>query len=53
MTRWLENFAFRIPLRFWILIAGASIIMLIAALTVSLQTWKAATKNPVDSLKYE
>jgi len=53
MTRWLENFAFRIPLDWWIYILGASIIMIIAALTVSWQTWKAAIKNPVDSLKYE
>jgi putative ABC transport system permease protein len=53
MTRWLENFAFRIPLNWWIFILGASIIMIIAALTVSWQTWKAAIKNPVDALKYE
>ena len=50
MTKWLENFAFRIPLNWWIFISGASIIMIIAALTVSWQTWKAAIKNPVDAL---
>jgi ABC-type antimicrobial peptide transport system permease subunit len=53
MTKWLENFAFRIPLNWWIFILGASIIMIIAALTVSWKTWKAAIKNPVDALKYE
>jgi ABC-type antimicrobial peptide transport system permease subunit len=53
MTIWLENFAFRITLNWWIFISGASIIMIITALTVSWQTWKAARKNPVDALKYE
>jgi putative ABC transport system permease protein len=53
MTKWLENFAFKISLAWWIFISGAIIIMIITALTVTWLTWKAARINPVDTLKYE
>ncbi len=53
MTKWLENFAFRISLSWWIFVSGAFIVLIITAFTVSWQTWKAARTNPVDSLKYE
>jgi putative ABC transport system permease protein len=53
MTRWLENFAFRIAMNWWIFIEGMVIVLIITALTVSWQTWKAARTNPVDALKYE
>jgi len=53
MSKWLENFAFRITLSWWIFILGAFMVLMITALTVSWQTWKAASTNPVDSLKYE
>ncbi|MDD4031716.1 MAG: ABC transporter permease, partial [Bacteroidales bacterium] len=53
MSKWLENFAFRITLSWWIFISGAFMVLMITALTVSWQTWKAASTNPVDSLKYE
>ena len=53
MNKWLENFAFRITLNLWTFIFGSLIILGITALTVSLQTWKAAIANPVDTLKYE
>jgi putative ABC transport system permease protein len=53
MTKWLENFAFRITLDWWVFMSGAIIVLIITALTVSLQTMKAASTNPVDSLKYE
>lgn len=53
MNSWLENFAFRINLDWWIFLSGALIILVLTILTVSFQTWKAAIKNPVDALKYE
>ena len=53
MKKWLENYTFRTDLNWWIFILGALFILAITLLTVSVQTWKAATKNPVDSLKYE
>lgn len=53
MTKWLTNFAFRITISWLIFISAAFIILMITALTVSWQTWKAAKTNPIDSLKYE
>jgi putative ABC transport system permease protein len=53
MTKWLENFAFKISLTWWIFISGAIIILIITTLTVTWLTWKAARLNPVDTLKYE
>lgn len=53
MTKWLENFAFKISLTWWLFLSGAIIILIITALTVTWLTWKAARINPVDTLKYE
>ena len=53
MYRWLQNFAYRININIWIFILSGTIALFIALLTVSYQTVKAATANPVDSLRYE
>lgn len=53
MQQWLNNFAYKIPLSWWIFFAAGTAVFLIAILTVSLQSWKTATRNPVDSLRYE
>ena len=53
MNKWLENFAYRIDISIGTLIFSAIMLMIIAMLTISYQTVKAAMKNPVDSLKYE
>ncbi|RJP66952.1 MAG: ABC transporter permease [Ignavibacteriales bacterium] len=53
MNKWLEDFAYRIEISWWIFILSGGISLLIALATVSFQTIKAATANPVDSLKYE
>lgn len=53
MNRWLQDFAYRINISWWIfLIAGAAAI-LIAVVTVSFQAIKAAIANPVKSLRSE
>lgn len=52
-NRWLQSFAFRIPIHWWIFIITGAISLLIAALTVSAQAIKAALANPVNSLKNE
>jgi putative ABC transport system permease protein len=52
-NKWLQNFAFRITLDVWIFILSGLTAFLIALLTVSYQSIKAATANPVDSLRYE
>jgi putative ABC transport system permease protein len=51
--KWLQNFAYRTELSWWIFILSGIIALGIALLTVSLQSWKAATRNPVEALRYE
>jgi len=53
MNSWLQNFAYRINLSWWMFILAAALALLIALITVSFQTVKAALKNPIDSLRYE
>jgi ABC-type antimicrobial peptide transport system permease subunit len=53
MSRWLQNFAYRISFSWWILAAAAAIAIFIALATVSLQALKAAVANPVKSLRTE
>ena len=53
MTIWQKRFAYRTDFNWWIFaVAGISAI-LIALLTVSWQSWRAATRNPVEALRYE
>ncbi|WP_066630010.1 ABC transporter permease [Labilibacter marinus] len=53
MRNWLENFAYKTEFSWWIFaIAGISALG-ITIITVSWQSWKAATRNPVESLRYE
>jgi putative ABC transport system permease protein len=53
MQNWLQNFAYRTEVGVWIFALSATLSLAIALLTVSYQTIKAATANPVDSLRYE
>ncbi len=53
MHKWLQNFAYKTELSWWIFAAAGSIALAIAMLTVSVQSYKAATRNPVESLRYE
>ena len=53
MRSWLQNFAYRIPLSAWMFLGAALAAFLIAAIVISLQTYRAASANPADSLKYE
>jgi len=50
---WLQYFAYKTELSWWIFALAGLIAMGIALLTVSLQSWRAATRNPVESLRYE
>jgi ABC-type antimicrobial peptide transport system permease subunit len=53
MNKWLQNFAYRIDIT-WVVFALAGIFaLLIALLTVSWQSYRAASKNPVEALRYE
>ncbi|MGD9346727.1 MAG: ABC transporter permease [Candidatus Aminicenantes bacterium] len=53
MNKWLENFAYRASIGVGTFILSALLALLIALLTVSFQTIRAAIANPVDSLRYE
>jgi putative ABC transport system permease protein len=53
MHRWLENFAYKTELNWWIFALAGLLALGIALLTVSWQSWRAATRNPVESLRYE
>ncbi len=53
MNKWLENFAYKTTLSWWIFALAGVLALGIALLTVSFQSWKAANRNPVESLRYE
>jgi putative ABC transport system permease protein len=53
MNKWLEGFAYKTELSWWIFILAGMLALGIALLTVSWQSWKAATRNPVEALRYE
>ena len=53
MNRWLENFAYKTNLSWWIFALAGLLALGIALLTVSWQSWRAATKNPVEALRDE
>lgn len=53
MTRWLQNFAYRITIAPWIFFVAAIVAFLIAFITVSGRAITAALANPVDALRYE
>jgi putative ABC transport system permease protein len=53
MHKWLENFAYKTELSWWIFALAGLLAMGIALLTVSWQSWRAATRNPVEALRYE
>ncbi len=53
MNRWLLDFAYRIDIPWWVFLIAGCIAVLIAFVTISLQTVKAAISNPVKSLRME
>ena len=53
MNKWLQNFAYKINLSLVIFLGAAAGALLIALVTISFQTSRAALANPVDTLRYE
>ncbi len=51
--RWLETFALKINMSWWVFAITGLATILIAILAVSWQSWKAAARNPVEALRYE
>ncbi|MBE9518756.1 MAG: hypothetical protein IMY68_09305, partial [Bacteroidetes bacterium] len=53
MNKWLENFTYKSPLSWWIFALAGLTAMLLALMTVSVQSWRASSKNPIEALRYE
>ena len=53
LRRWLENFAYRIDMPWWVFALAGALATLIAVLTISLQSIKAALASPIHSLRNE
>jgi putative ABC transport system permease protein len=53
VNKWLQNFAYKTDLSWWVFALAGILALAVALLTVSWQSWRAATRNPVESLRYE
>lgn len=53
MNKWLQNFAYKTGLSWWVFVLAGMLALVIALLTVSWQSWRAASRNPVEALRYE
>lgn len=53
MNRWMESFAYRTALSWWIFALAGFAGLVVALLTVTLTSWRASNTNPVDALRYE
>ena len=51
MHRWLERFAYRTSLDWWIFALAGLVVLLVSVISVSLQSWRAANKNPVETIR--
>jgi ABC-type antimicrobial peptide transport system permease subunit len=53
MSEWMQNFEYKVGLEWWVFVMAGVVAILIALLTVSFQSIKAALMNPVKSLRSE
>jgi putative ABC transport system permease protein len=53
MSRWLENYAYRTAVSWWLFILAGIVASGIALVTISWQTWRVANRNPIEALRYE
>jgi len=53
MDHWLQNFAYKTELSWWIFALAGLFVLAIAVFTISIQSWRAANRNPVEALRYE
>jgi putative ABC transport system permease protein len=51
--KWLQSFAYHTEIQWWVFIAAGATVAAVSLFTVSLQTWRAARKNPIEALRYE
>lgn len=53
IDKWLENFVYKTEIKWWVFLFAGIIVFSVTLITVSLQSWRAATRNPVEALRYE
>jgi putative ABC transport system permease protein len=53
MNSWMQNFAYKTNISWWVFALALVIVIVITMLTVGLQSYRAANKNPVEALRYE
>jgi putative ABC transport system permease protein len=53
MRRWLQDFAYRTEISWWIFVLAGMAALLISILTITLQIYRVARQNPVNALRYE
>jgi putative ABC transport system permease protein len=53
MDKWLQDFVYRTQLSWWVFALAGLLALIIALLTVTILTWGAARRNPVEALRYE
>ena len=53
IRRWLQDFAFRTGISWWVFVLAGLAALLIAVLTITLQIYRVARQNPVKALRYE
>ena len=53
MNKWLENYAFRVEIEWWMFAIAALIAILIALMTISFQSIRAALANPINALNQD
>jgi putative ABC transport system permease protein len=53
VSRWLENFAYKTPIHWWVFVLGGLLVFAVTVLTVSWQSYRAASVNPIEAIKSE
>ena len=53
ISRWLNNFAFKTEISWWVFLTGGFLALFITIVTISIQSYKTTIKNPVEALRYE
>jgi putative ABC transport system permease protein len=53
MGKWLQNFAYRTGMSWWVFVLAGVVVLIISFATVTWQSWRAANRNPVEALRYE
>jgi putative ABC transport system permease protein len=53
MNQWLRSFAYKTTLSWWVFAVAGGVAVAVALLTVSWQSWRVASRNPVEALRYE